>query len=104
MFIFKDSIGHVVILSDNFFVYAALAFLIILEFDVAADSMFLQIYQILFTAVVAIGSNHFSCIWEYALMLFQNWDQCVVIRLVTAHITVDNEVILYCDLDIVGWF
>ena len=34
-------------------------------------------------------------------VLFQNRDQRVVISPVAADITVDNEIVLYCDLDIV---
>ena len=37
-------------------------------------------------------------------MLFQNRDQRVVISPVAADITVDNEIVLYCDLDIVCRF
>ena len=37
--IFKDGIGHVVILSDIFLVGAGLSFLMVLEFDVALDSL-----------------------------------------------------------------
>ena len=65
------------------------------------DSVLLQIHQVLFAAVAAVGSNRLQCISECPLMLFQNRDQRVVVRPVTAHITVDNEVILYRNLDIV---
>ena len=101
MLIFKDSVCHVVILSDIFFVCAGLPFLMVLELDIAPDPVLLQLHQVLFTAVAAVGSNLLQCISECSLMLFQNRDQCVIVRPVAAHITVDNEVILYRDLDIV---
>ena len=39
MFIFKNGVCHVVILSDIFFVCAGLPFLMILELDIAPDSV-----------------------------------------------------------------
>ena len=73
----------------------------ILELDIAPDSVLLQMQQVLFTAVAAFGSKRLQCIPECSLMLFQNRDQCVIVRPVAAYITVDNKIILYCDLDIV---
>jgi len=77
MLIFKDLVCHVVILSDIFSVCAGLPFLMILELDIALDSVLLQINQVLFTAVAAVSRNCLQCIPKCSLMLSQDGDQCV---------------------------
>ena len=73
----------------------------VLELDIALDFFLPKMRQVFFTAVAAVGGNRLQYVPERPLMFFQNGDQRVIIRPVVAHITVDNEVILYCDLDVV---
>ena len=50
----------------------------------------------------AVGSDGFQGAPKCAAMLFQDRDQRIIVRPVIAHITVDDEIVLYCDLDIIG--
>src|SRR5699024_3710689 len=56
MLILEDSVRHVVILPDIFFVCPCLPLLMVLEFDEAFDPLLFQIQQVLFAAVAAVGS------------------------------------------------
>ncbi len=58
-----------------FFVCPGLPFFVVLELYIAADSVSFQIYQVLFTAVAAVGGNCLQDIPECSLMLFQNRNQ-----------------------------
>ena len=93
--------AHVIILSDIRFVCTGLPFFVILKLDIAFDPVLLQIGKILFAAVTAVRSDCFQLFPKCFPVLFQNRDQRVVISPVAADITVDNEIVLYCDLDIV---
>ena len=57
VFIFKNGVCHVVILSDVFFVCPCLPLLMVLKLDETADSILFQIPQVLLTAVAAVGSH-----------------------------------------------
>ena len=59
-------------LSYVFFVCAGLAFLMLLELDIAADSILFQMYQVLFAAIAAVGGYRLQDIPEGPLVLFQN--------------------------------
>ena len=74
----------------------------VLQLDEAFDPLLFQIQQILFTAVAAVGSYCLQLIPKRFPMFFQNWDQRVVVCPVIAYISVDNKVIFYCDLDVIG--
>ena len=101
MLIFKDSICHVGILPDVLFVCPCLPLLMVLKFDIAPDPILFQIQQVFLTAVAAVSSNCFQHISKRVPVLFQNRDQRIIVCPVIAHISMDNKVILYCDLDIV---
>ena len=76
----------------------------VLKFDIASDLILFQIQQVFLTAVAAVSSNCFQRIPKCVPVLFQNRDQCIVVCPIITHISMDNEVILYCDLDIVCRF
>lgn len=101
MLILKDGVCHVIILPDVSVVRLCLPFLIILELDGAADPILFQIQQVLFTSVAAVGSSRLQPVPKRFLMFFQNRNQRIVIDPVIADIAMDNEIILYRDLDIV---
>ena len=102
--ILKNGVCHVVILPDVFFVCPCLPLLMVLQLDEAADPVLFQIQQVLFTAVAAVGSDCLQLIPKRFPVFFQNWDQRVVVCPVIAYISVDNKVIFYCDLDVIGRF
>ena len=102
MLILKHGICHVVILPDVFFIRPGLALLMILELDLAAYSFFLQVQQVLFTAVPAVSRHRLQAVPKCFLMFFQDRDQRIIIRSVIAYLTMENEIILYCVLDVIG--
>ena len=98
MFILKDSVCHVGIFPDVFFVSPGLPFCMIQKLDEAPDPFLFQIQQIFFAAAAAVRSHCFQEISECIPVLFQNWDQRIIVCPVMTHISMDNKVILYRDL------
>ena len=76
----------------------------VLEFDIALDPLLFQIQQVLFAAVAAVGSYCRQGIPKCVPVFFQNRDQRIIVCPVIAYISMDNKVILYCNLDIVRRF
>ena len=103
MLILKDGVCHVVILSNIFLVCTRFPLLVVLELDIALYPILFQVQQILLTAVAAVSSNCLQPVPKRFLMFFQNRDQRIVVGPVIADVAVDNEIILYCDLNVVGW-
>ena len=104
MLILKDSVGHVVILSDIFPVGTGFPLFMVLQLDEASDPFLFQLQKVFFAAVAAVGSHCLQCVPKCLPVLFQDGDQRVVVGSVIAYISMDNKVILYCDLEVVGRF
>ena len=102
MLIFKHSACHVVILPDVFSVCPGLPLLMILKLDIAADPVLFQIQQVLFAAVAAVRSHCLQAVSKRFSVLFQNRDQRIVICPVVTHISMDNKIVLYRDLEVIG--
>lgn len=56
-----------------------------------------------FIAVPAVCSYFFQNTSESIVMFFKNRDQGIIIGAVTAHISMHDEIILYCNLNIICW-
>ena len=55
--IFKDGVGHVLIITNVFFVCPFPPFLMFLKLDIALDPVLFQIQQVLFATVATVGSH-----------------------------------------------
>ena len=104
LLIFKEFCPHVVILADIFFIGAGLPLFMILKFDITGNPVLLQIQEILLAAVSAVCRHFLQLVTKDLLMLFQHWDQGIVIRTVITYVSMDNKIVLHCDLDVVDWF
>ena len=100
-FILKHLCFHVVMLSNLFCISTCFPLFMILQLNVTGYSIFPQIQEILLTAITAVCRHFLKDIPECSFMFFQNRDQCVIICPVIADISMDNEIILYCNLDII---
>ena len=76
----------------------------ILKFDITGNPVLLQIQEILLAAVSAVCRHFLQLVTKDLLMLFQHWDQGIVIRTVITYVSMDNKIVLHCDLDVVDWF
>ena len=74
----------------------------ILKLDITADPVLFQIQQVLFAAVAAVRSHCLQAVSTRFSVLFQNRDQRIVICPVVAHISMDNKIVLYRDLEVIG--
>ena len=95
VFILKNGVCPVVILSNVVFVCPCLPLLMVLKLDETADSILFQIQQALLTAVAAVGSHCLQGIPKCIPMFFQNRKQRIIVRSLLIYL-------LYCDLDVIG--
>ena len=104
MLIFKDLRCHIVILADILFIGTGFSLFMILKFDIAGNFVLFQIQEVFLTAVSAVRSHFIQYLTKSFPVFFHNRDQSVVIRAVIAHISMNDKIILHCDLDVIGRF
>ena len=92
MLILKDGACHVGILPNVFFVCPCLPLLMVLQLDEAADPLLVQIQQVFFTAVAAVGSYRLQLIPKRFPVLFQDWNQRIIICPVIAYVSADSQI------------
>lgn len=98
--IFKDLIRHVIILPDIFPVSTGFPFLMLLELDIRGNLILFQIQQIFLAAVTAVSGYFFQHFVKSFFMFLQNRD----ISSVITHVTMEDEIVLHHDIDIVCRF
>ena len=102
--IFKDMGCHVIIFADIFFIGTGFPFFVILEFDITGNPIVFQIQEVFLAAVSTVCCHFIQYFTKGFLMLLQNWDQGVIICTVIAHVSVNDEIVLHRDLNVVSWF